>query len=358
MGIIPGDAPLLGAFPLYPPLELFHSFGLKPVVLWGMDRARDETPAADRHLQAFTCSVARRLADFVLGGRGATIAGLFSYNACDTLRNLPEIIADGLAESGRRVPHFKCHLPARPIADGYVGRYLYEEMDRLISELEAAYGRVFSPPRFVASVKKYRAMRDLVLRLQELAASGSLPFADVAAAVETGAMKSVEEQTADYQALIDRAEPGGKTMIPVVLSGILAPPAPVLRAIEEAGMTVVANDLAALHRAHAHTPENFAGPADYYADFYCNHFPCPTLIHTADRRVGAVIDLVKKSDARGLVFVGEKFCEYEYFEYPALERRLKEMDVPCLPLEFGLGDRSVNPTRLQAFVELINKGGE
>lgn len=382
------SAPIIGAFPLYPPLELFHSLGLTPAVLWGMDRALSETPIADRHLQPYTCALARRLVDHVLANRGERLAGLFHYNACDTLRNLPEIIRDGLAacDPPRALPLFRLHLPARLIDHGYTGRYLYDEIDRLILEVEKTFGTRFSAERFMASVEKFRAMRGLVMRMQELAAAGALAFADVAAAVEAGAMKTVEEQTADYTALVESS--GGPSIrprmdgftgfrnpmnppmssadsgngwatpdIPVVLSGILAPPAPVLRAIGEAGMTVVANDLAALHRAHAYTPKSFAGPVDYYLDFYQNHFPCPTLLHTADRRIDAVCDLVKSSGARGVIFAGEKFCEYEYFEYPQLEVRLAGVGARCLPLEFSLGDTTVNPTRLAAFAELLRKGG-
>jgi len=30
----------------------------------------------------------------------------------------------------------------------------------------------------------------------------------------------------------------------------------------------------------------------------------------------ALLRLAQERDARGVVFVGEKFCEYKFFEYP------------------------------------------
>lgn len=349
--------PILGAFPLYPPLELFDSMGLRPVVLWGMDRSSNETPAGDLRVQNFACSVARRLTEYVLSGRGASLAGLFAYNACDTLRNLPEILQDGLAETGRRIPFIKLHIPARPLDTDYATQYFRDEIERLIAEIERSFNVSFSTAGFVKSVEKFRAMRRLVLQMEELAASGRLSFAELAGAVADGAFQSVEDQIETYRRLIDRASAIGEGAVgvKVALSGILAPPDLVTKAILNAGLTIVGNDLAHIHRAHAYTPDSFEDAADYYTDFYKNHFPCPTLLASADRRIDAVLDLVKSSGARGFILIGEKFCEYEYFEYPYLERRLKGEGVHCLQIELAMGDIEINTTRIEAFAELLKQ---
>lgn len=49
---------LIGCFPLYPPLELLHSFVLTPVVLWGMREAVQNYDSSDRHLQNYPCQAA------------------------------------------------------------------------------------------------------------------------------------------------------------------------------------------------------------------------------------------------------------------------------------------------------------
>src|SRR5271157_113239 len=87
--------PIIGCFPLYPPVELLHAMGLSPVVLWGF---RGPIQQSDRHLQIYTCSVARYLTEWVLSDQSAGIAGILAYNACDSLRNLPEILQAGLRE--------------------------------------------------------------------------------------------------------------------------------------------------------------------------------------------------------------------------------------------------------------------
>jgi benzoyl-CoA reductase/2-hydroxyglutaryl-CoA dehydratase subunit BcrC/BadD/HgdB len=58
--------PVIACFPLYPPLALFHSMGLTPVVIWGLRGHVAGTEASDRHLPSYTCSVARHMTEFIL----------------------------------------------------------------------------------------------------------------------------------------------------------------------------------------------------------------------------------------------------------------------------------------------------
>jgi benzoyl-CoA reductase/2-hydroxyglutaryl-CoA dehydratase subunit BcrC/BadD/HgdB len=69
-----------------------------------------------------------------------------------------------------------------------------------------------------------------------------------------------------------------------------------------------------------------------------------------------LIELVNSSNAEGIIFIGEKFCEYEYFEFPTLQETLKSKNIPSLLLEFSI-EESLNieayKTRIQAFQELL-----
>ncbi len=53
--------------------------------------------------------------------------------------------------------------------------------------------------------------------------------------------------------------------------------------------------------------------------------------------------MVREGNAAGFIFIGEKFCEYEYFEVPYLRKALEEEGVPhALP---GLLPRGRRGTR-------------
>ena len=141
----------------------------------------------------------------------------------------------------------------------------------------------------------------------------------------------------------------------MVLTGIHPPPPKVAAMIEGAGMTVVGNDIAALARSYAGNPAPTNDPADYYLRFYRDHFPCTTLTGSADRRVEILINLVEERRAEGLIIVGEKFCEYEYFEIPHITKRAAERGTKTLVLEFSAEDENLGPikTRIEAFGEML-----
>jgi benzoyl-CoA reductase/2-hydroxyglutaryl-CoA dehydratase subunit BcrC/BadD/HgdB len=124
---------LVACFPLYPPVELLHSFGLVPLILWDLKEQVGRLKESDRHLQPFTCSVTRRITEFVLSTEGSLFDGFLMYNACDTLRNMPEIIERGLEERGLSRPFLKFHIPMAPARQTDSTEYFADRIHELSS---------------------------------------------------------------------------------------------------------------------------------------------------------------------------------------------------------------------------------
>ncbi len=355
---------LVGCAPLYPPLELFHSLGITPQVLWGFKDSLSDLDHSDRHLQNYACSVARCLTQYVLSESGNNLNGLFMYNACDTLRNLPEILKWGLAEAGRTLPVFGIHIPMGSSDRDQNSIYLKNEIAALIRELEDAFAVSFSAERFKKSTQIYGEMRNLFAQMDLLVAAGKVRFDEYAQLARQGCLLPVEQlidrlkfriQDFDSITLDDRdlnTNPGG-----VILSGILPPPPEISRAIEDANLRIVGNDIALLSRSISRMPDPTVNPEEYYRIFYQHHYPCPTLLHTADSRIEPLMKLVRTRKARGVIFIAEKFCEYEYFEMPYFEKRLREQGLHSLFLEISVDDSEhidAFKTRIEAFSELVN----
>lgn len=360
---------VIGCFPLYPPLELFHSLGLVPVTLWDIKDSIARVEKSDQHLQTYTCSVARRLTEFLLSESSTALDGLFMYNACDTLRNLPEIISCGLANTGRSLPIFKIHLPMMPREQTESQGYLRFRIETLIHELEKSYQVTFSIEKFRHSVALYREMRNLCKALETLVANRCMDYDAFSRIIRDGWFLPAEDQLLALRKILQDRSLSVREDAPVtaqgrmVVSGIQPPPQRMIRAFEDAGLTVVGNDIASQNRALFYTPAVVDDPADYYLDFYQRHYPCTTLLHTADSRVAAIRELILGTRAQGVVFIGEKFCEFEYFEIPHLEKILKDMGVPTLFLEVSIDDDEHSEayvTRIETFAELMgcaNQGG-
>jgi len=353
---------IIGCFPLYPPLELFHSMGLTPVVLWGLKDSVKTSGRADLHLQSYACSVARHLVEFVLSDQGRIMDGLFMYNACDTLRNLPEILHCGLEENGRSLPVFKMHIPMAPQEQTGTSGYLRAKILSLIMELEETFGVVFSPEEFRHSVALYREMRLLCKELESRVARGAISYGRFSQIIQESYFTTVEDHialmkdTLKEDPLFRNDSVGPSPAVAIIISGILPPPPKLIDALEDAGFRVAGNDIASQRRSYDYTPEAADNPCSYYVDFYFNHFPCPTLLYSADKRIATIKNLASGAGARGFVFIGEKFCEDEYFEIPYLQKILKEMGIPTLPLEISIEDdlnSTACVTRLEAFSEML-----
>ncbi len=349
--------PVIGCFPLYPPLELFHSLSITPLILWELKDAVDQTIESDRHIQTFTCSVARCLMQILLEKNGPEFDALFMYNACDTLRNLPELIDDGFSDRRKtQNPIFKLHIPAVPLEQTDGRPYLRQRIETLIKELESHFKVQFSGEAFKESTIKYRGLRQLYLEAEDLVAQGRLSFAEFSQIGCKGYHLPLDVHVAELQSLIQNSSATPVSGTRIMLSGIITPPSDIIEAMEESGLQIVCNDLASLGRSYMYNPEPSDDPLSYYVDFYENHTPCTTLLPSADDRIQYLLDMAENKDVSGVIFIGEKFCEHEYFEFPYLIKKFKERGIQVLQLEFSQDDKeNIGPfkTRIEAFAEII-----
>lgn len=357
---------IIACFPLYPPLALLHSMGLVPIVLWGLRGHVFRTESADRHLPAYTCSVARHLAEFLLTDGRELIDGIFMYNACDTLRNMPEILADEMSAAERDVAFFCMHLPMTNQDQTGVPKYFGNEIKALVHDLSERFGIGFSPDRFQASVSLYQRMQRLALDAMGRVAAGRLAFSDFVGVMQAGAFLPVEDHIQAIAALpalggddfVGQASSSEDSRIGVMISGILPPPASMIAAVESAGLRIVADDVASLYRSYAVMPDPRPDPEEYYRIFYKEHYPCPTVLYTGDRRISVFLARLAQSRARGVIFFGEKFCEYEYLEFPFLKKKLAEKGIPVLEIDVSIDDgrhMDAHDSRIAAFAEMLRQ---
>ena len=356
-GMKTGGRRLIGCFPLYPPLELLHSFGLTPITLWGMRDAVRDYGTGDRHVQNYACQVARALTGFVIDNGPSLFDALFMYNACDTLRNLPEIVHAGIRETGADLPIFRLHVPALSPDRTGAKDYLRDRLRLLMADLERFTGRPFSAKAFAESAALYAKQRSFCREIEALCAGGKMPFAAAAPLLERAHFMDVREHIALLEEAVTHHAglPENGSGVRVLVSGIQAPPVDLLRVMDASGLTVAANDIATMARSYGTSPTG-SDLLDYYAAFYFDHHPCTTILPAGDRRIKLLGQRVQEDGIRGVVFFGEKFCEYEYFEIPYLQETLNTRGVATLFLELGADDlANLMPlrTRIEAFAEIV-----
>ena len=349
---------IIGCYPLYPPVELLHSMGFNPIIMWALRDNILSLTESDKHLQVYACSVARHMIEFIQLN-SSLLDGIVSYNACDTLRNMPEIVKCMLDDHGKSVPAFNFHVPAVLFEQSAEAKsYIGLQINKLISNIEKEYKVKFSGDKFAESVELYRTMRNLCSEMEAQVSKGIIPFHIFSETVEEGYSTPVEKHIEKLKSVLNEYSSDSKQdrIKRIILSGIINSPSGITKIFENCGLAIAGNDIAMLKRSYAFTPETTDNPIEYYCSFYQKHFPCTTILFSSDRRIDELKRLIENSAADGFVFVGEKFCEYEYFEMPFIEKKLKEWGIPSLFIEISIEDRdnlAQYKTRIEAFSEIL-----
>jgi len=349
---------VMGCYPLYPPVELLHSMGFNPIIMWNLRDNIMSLTESDKHLQVYACSVARYMIEFIQLN-SSFLDGIISYNACDTLRNMPEIVKCMLDDKGKSIPSFKFHVPSVSFEQSPEAKnYISMQLNKLIAKLENQYAIKFSGDKFSESIELYRTMRNLCIEMDAKVSEGIIPFDVFCDIIGEGYFTSVEKHIEKLKSVLKEYDSDSKKSKNkrIILSGILNPPTGITKMFEACGLSVAGNDIAMLKRSYAFTPKITADPVEYYCSFYQEHFPCTTILFSSDRRIDELKKLIEACAADGFVFVGEKFCEYEYFEFPFIEKKLKEWNIPSLFIEISTEDRdnlAQYKTRIEAFSEIL-----
>lgn len=356
------EIPIMICFPLYPPLELLHSFGFNPVIPWMLEVPPRSFSNADKHLELFTCGVARILGEFLLNKKYEmkSVVGLMVYNACDSLRNMPELIEIGRQMNNQTsIPFIKYHIPGTNLLGNFAKDYMRNEINYIIQKIEEIYDKKFSVDVFQESVGLYNKYRQLINNIEANIEDGTIKFSNFVKKLKEINFLDIKSKLISLQEFIQVKATNSNNKKPnhrILITGIVPPPEEILVEFERLGLMIVSNDIASIGRFNSSIIKEYSTPEEYYVEYYKNHHPCTTLHHTADMRIEFLMKKVKNLKIDGIIFIGEKFCEYEYFEIPFLKQKCKENDIPLLDLEFSIdaGDNYEGYiTRIQAFEELL-----
>jgi benzoyl-CoA reductase/2-hydroxyglutaryl-CoA dehydratase subunit BcrC/BadD/HgdB len=154
--------------------------------------------------------------------------------------------------------------------------------------------------------------------------------------------------------VLKQTEGGPRSGVPVLLSGLVVEPMTLLDALDDAGATVVADDMACTGR-RVYPGGNSSDPFERMAQGLLGGPPDPTRGCTMQERRTHLVSLARKTGARGAIFLGIKFCEPELFYLPMIREGLQRDDVRSVSIEVDIADPLPDQvvTRLEAFVETI-----
>jgi benzoyl-CoA reductase/2-hydroxyglutaryl-CoA dehydratase subunit BcrC/BadD/HgdB len=340
---------IIGYFCTYTPVEIIHACGFLPVRIWGgVGRAEK----AYSLVPSFICPYMRLSLEGALNGEFSFLTGIVQGYTCDVACGLVNIWKD----------NFKmdlCHSLPLPYNDNQDARiFLRAGLHELAGKL-TQIGKGFTDESLEGSLALYEEIRSILAWIFGRRADRGLHLtsAEVLNIVQAYFVTPPEEYLDMLKGLKDdlaSAPVPTDCGIPVLISGSIIEDAQVLTLIEQIGFKVVADDLCTGQRGFTPVAGQGEGPMERLMDRIMKRFPCPSRSHP-DERVPRLLDLIRSSRAKGVIFLFQKFCTPHLADHPKVSQALKDAGIPSILIEMdeaGLMEAQVT-TRLETFYGML-----
>ena len=341
---------VIGYFCTYTPVEVIHAAGFLPVRILGGEGQIDRALAL---VPNFICPPLLRSLDRALAGGYDFLSGIVQGYTCDVACGLVNVWEENI---GGQLFH---SIPL-PYGDGPEARRYFRSLMDELSEKLVDLGGVVTEESLSASLDLYGSIRHLMLDFYEKRYDGKLPLTagEFHQVIQAGLVIPPERYLDMLKELSGRIEaaapPQAPPGIPLMVSGSLIEEPRILEILEEAGGRVAADDLCTGLR-NFHPPAGVGGDATArLIDRYQNRFPCPSRAR-AVQRIPLLIDLIRRTRSRGVVFFLQKFCSPHLADIPLLREALRKEGIPALVVEMeatGMMEGQLQ-TRLQGFLEML-----
>jgi benzoyl-CoA reductase/2-hydroxyglutaryl-CoA dehydratase subunit BcrC/BadD/HgdB len=339
---------LMGYFCTYTPVELLHATGFIPIRIMGQAA---EIEKAYNLIPDFICPYLRKAVERGLNGYYGSLSGIVQGYTCDVTCGLTNIWKENI---GGGVFHI-LPLPYLNLPESQ--SFLRSGIADLVRKLEQAGGE-FSEQRLDDALNLYARIRTLMKGLYTLRYQRHLPFSakEFLYVINAGFVIPPERYRNMLEDLVKALPdaPAANTGIPVLVSGSLIEDPEFLGILEESGGLVVADDLCTGYRT-IDPPDGKGGdPVARLIDRIMNRFPCPTR-SSAEDRLPRILDLMKRSGARAVVFLIQKFCTPHLGDHPTLKAGLRKLNIPSIMIEIEEAGtmEGQNRTRLVSFFEML-----
>ena len=329
------------------PLELFHAADVQPFRLaCGSFAVQNMAPL---HLPALTCPMIKSISG-LLEMNSVSGTPLVIPTTCDWVVKFSELT--GLYDTADI--HFM-ELPHLREAERSSKRW-HNEIKIFKNWLEKTIGHKISSKMLLNAIKIHAKASELYNRLINLRRQQVIPILHFALIANALSYQDIETWIGAVDLyILNHREPEIGT-VPVFLSGspIAFPNYKMLTLIENAGMSVTADDLCTMERT-------FQGSTPYedtsefsllkaLAQRYQKACSCPTFADN-QRRLNAMVHTLEQHSIKGVIFHVLKGCHPYDMEAGILENQLKHRGIRFLKIEtdYVKEDEQNIVTRLEAF---------
>lgn len=337
------------------PEELMYAAGILPVQL--MESDEETVQKGETILPIFVCDYCQSALGQALTGEYDYLDGLVVTDACANARTLVR----AWEIHGKTSYLYYFNPPFFKTREGR--RYYAQELVRFRESLEAFCGVRITDEAIGSAIETYNENRRLIRELYELRSRKEIPLSGsgILEALRAGLVLPREEHNRMLGKLLQelpREEEKRDRGIPVFLSMLIfehcmTADFNLMEMIEELGGFVALDDVWMGPRYYSEPVEPGPDPMEALVDRYLGNVPSGYR-YPLKPRLDWICDQLDRYEIKGAVFVVPKYCHPYLFEYPYIDRELKNRGIATLFLETeGSMPREAVRVRLQAFMELI-----
>lgn len=342
-----------GYFCCYMPEEIVHAAGVLPVRIVDSHEPEDFT---DPYYQTWSrnCPFSRGCFAEALKGAYDYLDGLVMSRSCLHVLHAYDAWNARMPVSFSHFVFAPAMMNVRGAQEHFVG-----ELADFRAAIEKWSGASITDEALTKSIAVYDENRRLQRQLYELRKSGTPPIsgAETLDVVLAGMFCDKAEHNAMLRELLDRLpsrqdkpQPGSRIM----MIGGEVDQSELLRLIESRGATIITDDLCMGTRYFWNSSEPLADPLSTIAARYIAKPSCPVKDVNDRRRMPHIMQLVRDFDVEGVILVQQKLCDPHEFDFPLIQKHLKEANIPYLHIEL----ETTTPigqitTRVEAFIEVL-----
>ncbi|AYD40209.1 2-hydroxyacyl-CoA dehydratase [Clostridium fermenticellae] len=315
--------------PVYTPEEIVHSMGFVPMGAWGADI---EIKEAKKYFPAFICSILQSVLELGIKGEYDGVSAIIVPSLCDSLKCLGQ----NWKYAVKDIPFIPMTYPQNRANE--VGKQFTKAgYERVVKDLEAATGETFSEEKLKKSIEIYNAHNAAMRCISDLL----IDYPQITASVRSDIFKSSyfmtkEEHTELLNELIEvlkKSDNVENKKIKIVTSGILADSKNLLKILDDNNMQIVADDVAAESRQYRVDTKSMPSSLDALSEKFSEMGNCSVLYDVDKKRADYIVQLVKRTGAKGVLIFMTKFCDPEEFDYVFVKRALDAAEIPSALIE-------------------------
>ena len=345
---------VIGCLDSYIPEEFIHAAGMIPLRILG---STANVTLADSYLPVFAGKLARTILEQALRGDLAHLAGVAISNSSDAVRMLYDLW-------GRHIPQQRAFLIDVPaILEGETNHRVFRQaMLEFKGELEKFTGKPLESAALRHSIAVFNENRRLLKDTASLlgASPPRLSAETYLDALLSGFVLTKEKHNELLGQLLEssRRDTPEKTeeLTPLHVSGPILVDRSFLPLLRQCGATMVSEELGTGSRYFWDEVDEAGEPVEAVIERYWSKIP-ESYKTPMEPRWRHLLNHIERSNARGVIFVIEKYSDEDQYDYPVWRDRLRSRGIPSLLLdsELVLESEQVR-TRVQTFVDIL-KGG-